>query len=172
MSKIGGAIALGAGLGGLYLLTRKKEKPPTEGINGGASILIGTIIDAKTGQPVPHNSPDAVLEGGTYILPFTIRNGSTRLGALVDANLGVIMAGIAGLVGISFPVPWEAYFIGGQTLSWNITFTVPDGTGGTAGEIRVRVNDPNGVQLALGIKALTIQSAAIIYGATVTIGVI
>lgn len=172
MALTGGGVAALVGL--MLLLFARKAKaatPPPEG-EAGFGITIGPLIDAETGLPVPSNSPDTVVEGHSYILPFTVTNGSIRLGAPVAADLGIIMAGLAGSVGISFPAPFATAFRAGETLAWNITFTVPDGTGGQAGEIRIRLNDPSGNQLALGIKALGIQSAAITYGATITFGAV
>ena len=150
------------GLGGLGLaLSRKKPS------GYGASISL-QILDAVTGEPVPKNSPALVVEGGSYIARFTVTNLSTRLGAGVEAYLTIELVGAAGLGPIAFPAPFTALFLAGQAVSWDITFLVPDGTGGTPGAIAITVYAPTGASLASVSEVLTIQSAAITYAATIT----
>tara|TARA_Y100000034_G_scaffold115601_1_gene152994 strand:+ start:180 stop:716 length:537 start_codon:yes stop_codon:yes gene_type:complete len=173
-----GAVALVVlGLLGLGFLMKPRgvtaaPEPSPGGGEAGAGITIGPIIDVATGLPVPMNSPAELYEGGQFRVPFTVVNNSTRLGALVGADLGIVMAGIAGNIGIGFPAPWIASFGPGESVSWDILFTVPDNTGPGVGEIRIRLNAPDGVQIApMAIEPLTIIDTAITYAGTVTIGV-
>ena len=156
-----GLLAL-LGLGGLALALSGK-KPS----GYGASISL-QILDAATGEPVPRNSPAVVVEGGNYIARFTITNQSTRLGAPIGADLGTTIAGVAGTTSIPFPAMWITSFGPGQGVTWDITFTIPDGTGGQTGSIVVDVWPPTGPALASAQEPLTVQSAAITYQATIT----
>lgn len=151
------------GLGGVVAWAMGGEKPS----GYGASISM-QILDAATGEPVPKNSPALVVEGGSYIARFTVTNLSTRLGGPVDADLTIELVGAAGPGPIAFPVPFLVLFAAGQSVSWDITFTVPDGTGGTPGAVAITVYSPTNVRLASASEPLTIESAAIIYGATIT----
>ena len=150
------------GLGGLALALSGK-KP--SGL--GASISL-QILDAATGEPVPRNSPALVVEGGSYIARFTVTNQSTRLGGPVAADLTIEMVGVAGTQPISFGAPFVVGFLAGQALSWDVTFVVPDGTGGTPGAVAITVYSPTNVRLASVSEVLTISSAAITYAATIT----
>lgn len=145
-------------------------EPPPDGTQLGATISI-QIIDPRTGEPVPRNSPALVIEGTSYLARITVTNASTRLGAPTDADLQILMAGLAGNTGISFPLPWVWNAPPGGVQPWDITFDVPDNTGPGAGEIRVQVVDPGGVELDLAIEPLTIEEAAIVYAADVILQV-
>lgn len=150
------------GLGGVVALATGK-KP--SGYGAGVSLQ---ILDAVSGEPVPNNSPALVLEGSSYIARFTITNRSTRLGAMVDANLGTTIAGVAGSTVIPFPAMWVTNFGPGQAVFWDITFTIPDNTGGQTGSVVVEVWPPTGPALASAQEPLTIGDISITYGATIT----
>lgn len=151
------------GLGGGLAWAMSRGKPS----GYGAAVSL-QILDAATGEPVPRHSPALVVEGGSYIARFTVTNQSTRLGAPIAADLGLTIAGVAGAVVIPFVGMWIAGFGPGQALSWDITFTIPDNTGGQTGSIVVQVWPPTGPALASAEEPLTIESAAIIYGAAIT----
>ena len=151
------------GLGGLALALSGK-KP--SGYGASVSLL---ILDAATGEPVPKNSPALVVEGSSYIARFTVTNRSTRLGALVGADLPITIAGVVDTTVIPFPGAWITSFGPGQSVGWDITFTVPDGTGGMTGKVIVDVWPPSGPEpIAHVEEPLTVLSAAITYGATIT----
>ncbi len=167
-------ILVGAGfltlLGLGWRALRAKAAPPEEAVVGAAVSL--EILDME-GSPVPHNSPATVVEGSTYRLRMTVTNKSTRLGVGVGATLGTQPWGAIVSTAMVFTPNWfPQAFTAGQVLVFESTFKIPDGSAGLAGIVGADVFDPNNVLIAQATDPLTVQSAAIIYGATISIGVV
>jgi hypothetical protein len=121
------------------------------------------------GQPVPHNSPATVVEGTTYKLRMTVKNTSTKLGMGVGATLGTQPWGAIVSTPMTFTPNWFSQaFTAGQSLVFESTFTVPDGSGGLSGIVGADVFDPSNKLIAQATETLTVQTAAIIYAATIT----
>ncbi len=165
-------VLVGAGfltlLGLGWRALRAKAAPPEQV----AAMVSLEILDME-GNVVPHNSPATVVEGQTYRLRMTVTNRSTRLGVQVGANLGTQPWGAIVSTAMTFTPNWfPQAFTAGQSIVFESTFTVPAGSGGLSGIVGADVFDPNTVLIAQATDPLTVQSAAIIYGATVTIGVV
>jgi len=160
---VGAGVLTAAGLA--YLATRK---PPTE--EGEAALSI-VIRDAE-GNIIPHNSPANVYEGQSYTVTVSMTNTSTRGGAPIEAELTLrVSARSAGGVWLIPTTDSSDVFPAGGTLSYTYPMYVPWGTGGTAGVIDAVVGTPAGAILASDSETLNIIAVAIIYGATVDIGV-
>ena len=163
------AAAVGAGLLTAFLVARAARAAPGPAPGGvAAAISRIDIVDAVTGNPVPRNSPATLVEGSSYTASFTVTNQSTRLGVPVGADLLILIEGMVAAVSLPFPPAWLTSFAADQSLSSNIDFTVPDGTGGQTGVVNVRVFTPDGaILLAQAQEPVTILSAAIDYGASI-----
>ena len=157
------------GLGGVVALAMGKK--PT---GYGASVSL-QIVDAATGELVPHHSPLDLDEGGSYTLQLSVTNNSTRLEVLVGATLTMDVIAEVGdpLAGtyIAFVADHFSYAFGpGESRGWSYPFIVPDGTAGRTGGAQGTVLNPTGGTVAsTPILPLTIIAAAIIYAAGVTI---
>ena len=158
----------GLGLvGGLVYLATRKVKAPPEGPPAAVKI---EVYDSE-GNLVPSNSPVTLDEGATYTVMVAVTNKTTRGGVPWEANLETIIMAATTLVDL---IPYdvrEALFAPNETKSFTSPLVIPVGLGGQTGAITVDVFDPAGILLAYAVEPLTIQSVAIIYGATVTIGV-
>ena len=144
------------GLGGGLVAWAVGKKPSGYGAN-----ISLQILDAATGEPVPHDSPATVVDGGSYIARATVTNRSTRLGTPVAATLTIKFYGFAGgFPDLIWPVPEQKVqtfnFAAGQSGEINCSFKVPAGTAGQVGEIGAWVESPNAVELARGREPLTI----------------
>lgn len=165
--KDGAKLALGLGIsaaiaGLIYAVTRAKAKPPPEG--EAATIRI-EIIGAAC------HFPATLLEGSPYTVRITITNASTKAGVPWEANFDIaLLASTAKTTFIPSQRKTE-YFAAGQKRVFEYPISVPLGSGGETGQVLVRIFDPAGNELAYKIEPITIQAVAIIYGATVTIGI-
>lgn len=160
-------IPIGLGLGlvgavGLYALAQAAPAPE------GAKIKI-EILDAE-GHPVPHNSPVSLLEGESYTVRLTITNLSTKAGEPWGTNLDVMITAFCDYTTLITITRATEYFAAGEAIIFDYPMAVPLGTGGQAGQIVVRVFDPEGNLVAEGIEPLTVETIEIIYGATIVIG--
>ena len=177
-AKVAAALTgLGAVGGLIYAFTRPKKEeippvPPPPG-EGGATIGI-TILDAQ-GNPVPQNSPAALLEGQIYTVMLTITNTTTKAGQPWATPLQVsIFAGTN--LSTFIPSQIASYNFGaGEIKILTFPLGIPVGTGGETGQVVARVFSPIDVgltsPLATDIEPITIGTIAIIYGATIVIGV-
>lgn len=159
-------LAAGAGLA-LYEISRMLAKPPPEG--EGAEI--GIVILGPDGQPVPKNSPVSLLEGESYIVQVIVTNATTKAGVPWEATLGVATYADGAVVYFYTSVSRDEYFSPGETRTFNYPLNVPMGQGGESGKVWAWVSDPAGIQLGRTNEEITIETIAIIYGATILIGV-
>ncbi len=167
-------VLVGAGfltlLGLGWRASRAKAAPPEE--EQVAPMVSLEILDME-GNPIPHNSPATVTEASSYRLRVTVKNTSTRLGVQVGATLGIQPWGAIVSTAMVFTPNWfPQAFSAGQTLVFESTFTIPDGSAGKTGIVGADVFDPSNKLLAQATDALTVQSAAIVYGATIGIGLV
>lgn len=168
--KGGELILLGTLLGGLFLRSRAAGAEEAGVEEAGTAVQL-QILD-EWGRPVPHNSPADVVEGTAYILRATVKNTSSRLGVGVIATLTLYFIGSTDTAGIAFKVgSWPQRFAAGETIIFDNPFTMPDGVAGQNGYIDVAVESPNRVTLASARELLTIGTAPLLYGATVTLAV-
>lgn len=160
---------VGAGLaGGLaYLFTRAKAVPP----EGEKAALKIQVYDSE-GNLVPPNSPVTLDEGATYTVRVTVTNKTTRGGVAWEATLTVDVAAFITAVGYLIPptITAEA-FTANQTRSFNYSLYIGTGLGGFSGAIDAKIKDPANNLLASASEPLIVRSLAIVYGATVVIGV-
>ena len=157
-----GVGALAAGIG--YLATRK---PPTEEEQ---STLKIEIRDSE-GNLVPHNSPANVSEGQVYTVTVSMTNTSTRGGIPIGVELTLRVAAQADGVWLIPTSDSSDAFGAGETKSYTYAMNVPWGTGGYSGVIDAVVGNPAGGIIASATEPLNIIAVAIIYGATVNIGI-
>ncbi len=167
-------VLVGAGfltlLGLGWRASRAKAAPP-----GGEQVAatVGLEILDMAGNPVPKNSPATVVEGSTYTLRTTVTNKSTKSGVAVGVNLAIQPWGGTDATPMTFSPNWfTAAFGAGVSYLFDSVFTVPAGSGGKTGQIGAYVFDPSNNIIAQAGDTLTIQSVAIVYGATVTIGLV
>ncbi len=167
-------VLVGAGfltLLGLGLRASRAKAAPPEGEQPAA--MVGLEILDMAGNPVPPGSLGTVVEGSSYTLRMTVTNTSTKLGAGVGATLGIQPFGAIVSTPLVFSPNWfPQAFTAGQSIVFNSTFTVPAGSAGLTNIIGADVFDPSNKLLAEKTDTLTVQSAAIIYGATIGIGLV
>lgn len=184
-NKAGVLLGLGAVLAAGFLLFRGKKAqaapPPEE--EGYGALLDVAIYDEQGNRVVYSVGRGAVAawdpstggtlnEGGTYTLVFSVKNISTKGGVAwpvsFDLYRGVAITG--------YPFPLEEFiaggaFLAGETKTFSKAFTIPNGTGGASGYIKVQVFPAGALNpiIASSEKAFTVSSVAIIYGATIVI---
>ncbi len=157
----------GIGLAGLftYLGTRAKAAP-----EGPAAAISIAVLDPG-GAPVPANSPLTLDEGVTYTVMTSVSNKTMRAGEPWEADLETwVMAGVAEVDLIPHDI-FPQHYLPGSILYFYSPLVIPMGLGGQAGAIAANVFDPNDKLVATATVQINIRSLAIVYGATVTIGV-
>ena len=198
MSKALGVI-VGLITGGLIL--KKVFAKPEPVVPEGDGALTLSIIDAKTGQPVPRASrgargygaitgggPFTVKEGGRYFLIGSIKNNSKRTVGTVTtdepATFSLTITGAVGspVVGFNIYGPAGVALAAAASAVWqtygtppNLTgelpFTIPDRVGATTGTIVGTAIAPDGSIAARSTITLVVQAIVIVYGATITLGI-
>ena len=168
---------LGVGLGILatgLLLLKGKQVEPLEPVEGEGAAIVIEVYDSE-GNPVPRNSPMALVEGSSYTVVLTVKNISTKGGVAWPATLSVTIHSAVSIgydqVQTLIPITTvNESFAAGQTKTFSYSLTVPLGIQGTEGQIGASVQSPTGVTLATAYEPLTIGILEIIYGATIVIG--
>jgi len=162
------------GLGGLltfaWLASRAKAAPPAppEGPSAGASVAIYDM----DGNLVPQNSPATLGAGAWYTARITVTNTSLQGGVGVGATLlsGVVVT-IAG-TRILDPGARLDFFAANETKSFDWVFYIDAGSAGATGSLTGSVFSPALDLLNTAVEPITVVAAPIIYGATMTVGVV
>ena len=162
-------IAAALGLAGVALASRKK---PEEG----PSAKIQIVFYDSEGNVVEHHSPVDLLEGEAYTAVITVTNASTKGGVPCEATLhGTTDCWI---MAEGWPEPvylvhdtFAGGFGPGESMPFYFPFAIPSGSGAAGGVIDVSVTDPDGNVIATASEPVKIISVAIIYGATIDIGI-
>ena len=156
----------GLGLVGVitYFATRKAAPE-------GPAASISIAVLGPGGVPVESNSPLTLDEGVTYTVMATVTNKTTRAGEPWEADLETwVMAGANMTDLIPYNISTQ-YYLPGSIIHLYSPLVIPMGLGGATGAIVANVFDPDGNLLATVTVPISIRSMAIVYGATVTIGV-
>jgi len=163
-----GLLLLGLAAGGILLASklRAAELPPPEG----NAASIGIVILDAAGNIVPHNFPADLYEGETYTIRVSVTNKSTKAGNPCAAVLTVANTTTLDGIGVTPGEPWPANYSSGQTLIFDYTLAIPDGSAGKFGALYFYVNDPGGNQLASAYENVNIL--AHVLSATINPGVI
>lgn len=170
--------ALGALIAGL-VSSRKKPIEEQEGTSANLEVAIydeqGHRVMYSVGGAVAAWDPSSggtLDEGGTYTLTFSVTNTSTKGGVAWPVAFDLYRA--VQLTGYAFPM--EEFLAGGafavgQVKTFSKTFTIPMGSGGGTGYIKVQVFPAGALNpiVASVQKAYTVGAVAIIYGANITI---
>lgn len=167
--KIVGGSLVGAAIAGIALALGLRKKPPEE--EGEEEAMLKIELYDSQGNLVPHNSPYAVTEGGSYTIRTAVTNTSYKVDPSHPVAARFVITIVVGTnVRTLLSDSMTLDFAAGEkkTPSWN--FTVPVGTAGEAGGvIAAAVDTTGGIQLASAGDTMTIAAATIIYGATITI---
>ena len=148
-----------------YLLAKKaKAAPPGE---GAASIEIH-VYDSL-GNLVPHNSPVTLIEGDSYLVTLTVQNTSIKGGVGTGASLGIGINAISQFYTLIASVVGTKAFAAGEVKRFSYALNVPLDPG-TTGLITAWVENPSRAHIADAQVQLVITSLAIVYGATIVIG--
>lgn len=175
MGNKGLLLGLGALLAGAILWSKRK---PTEAAEGEGAVLDVAIYD-DTGNRVMSRveawDPSiggSLNEGGTYTLVFSVKNNSTRGGIAWPVSFDLYRA--TQLTGYAFPM--EEFvngvaFAAGETKTFSKSFTLPMGSGGASGYIKVQVFPAGALSpiVAESQKAFITGTLEIIYGATIVV---
>lgn len=147
---LGGAVAL------IVLISKKGSGGEVAGAASVAMAIRSAGISAEIG--------DDLIAGNSYILSTTVTNQSTRAGVPSAADLTLVWGG--NVVNSS----QSASFAAGETKSFDIPFTVPNGMAGSTASFTVAVKSPSGITVASDTIQAFVQSGAVNYAASVVLG--
>lgn len=156
---------IGLVFGGIYLATRAKAAPE------GPAAAISIAVLGPGGVPVPVNSPLTLDEGASYTVMTIVTNKTKRAGEPWEADLETVVAAAANWTDLIPGDIFPQHYLPTSVLYFYSPFTIPMGLGGTTGAITANVFDPDGNLVATVTEPISIRSMAIVYGATVTVGV-
>ena len=173
-SKGGILLAVGAVVGGLWLLTKRAEAKPPEEIpeEGGAGLTIEII--GPDGKPLPKNSPVTINEGTSGLsVKLTAINKSTKAGVYWPTDLDVTIQSAVGDGGgvLTLIATQKARFSFAANETKFLHYpmaAIPVGWGGATGQVIAFISAPNAVKLAEILEPITVATVAIIYSAGLT----
>ena len=163
--KTSGLMAAAALLGLGWLMS--KSQPPAEG----TSATLGIAIYDESGNLVPQNSPAELVAGNSYTARVTVTNTSTQGGSPATANLGTRITVLIGGSLILDTGRLEAAYAANGSNIYDRVFYVTPGSAGLTGQVTAAVSDPSFTLIASGFELINELQPAIVYGASVGVGV-